>query len=175
VVGGQTFTSTGKPDAANAGLHGRVSYQLPYKSFYLRPSLDLNANYVSLDDYTESGAGEFNLAVAGSDGWVFTATPAVEIGTRIDTGNGTVLRPYLGVGVSFTSGNDWEIESRFAGVAASAGSFTSTIDNPDTLGVIRAGVEVMSSKHFDATVQYNGSFGDGYSANAGAVKLTWRF
>jgi hypothetical protein len=175
VVGGQSFTATGTPDASNAGLHGRVSYQLPYDSFYLRPSFDLDASYISLDGYTESGAGEFNLDVAGSDGWVFAATPAVEIGTRVDTGNGTVLRPYLGVGVSFTSGNDWEIESRFAGAPASAGSFTSTIDNPDTLGVIRAGVEVMSSEHFDATVQYNGSFAEGYSANAGAVKLTWRF
>jgi outer membrane autotransporter protein len=156
-------------------LHGRISYQLPYQSFYLRPSLDLDASHVQLDGYTETGGGEFNLAVGGTDGWVFAATPAVEVGTRIDAGRGTVLRPYLGLGVTLTSGNDWTIESRFAGSAASAGSFTSTIDNPDVLGIVRAGVEVMSSEHFAATLQYNGSFGGGYSTNAGAVKLTWRF
>jgi hypothetical protein len=174
-IGDDLFTATSSPDVSNAGLHGRISYQLPYRSFYLRPSLDLDASHVQLDGYTETGGGEFNLAVGGTDGWVFAATPAVEVGTRIDAGRGTVLRPYLGLGVTLTSGNDWTIESRFAGSAASAGSFTSTIDNPDVLGIVRAGVEVMSSEHFAATLQYNGSFGGGYSTNAGAVKLTWRF
>ncbi|WP_373507464.1 autotransporter domain-containing protein [Thiocapsa sp.] len=175
IVGDDVFAATGSPDVSNVGLHGRISYQLPYRSFYLRPSIDLDASYVELDGYTETGAGEFNLAVGGTDGWVTAATPMVEIGTRIDAGNGTVLRPYLGLGLALTSGDDWVIESRFDGAAASAGSFASTIDNPDTLGIIRAGIEVMSSKHFVATLQYNGGFGDGYSANAGAVELIWRF
>jgi outer membrane autotransporter protein len=174
-IGGDTYSASGTPNASNVGLHGRISYQLPYESFYLRPSLDLHTSHISLDGYTESGAGEFNLTVAGNDEWVLAAAPAIEIGTRVDTGDGTILRPYLGLGVSFASGNDWTIESRFTGAAPSAGGFTSTIDNPDTLGIIRAGLEVMSSEHFDATVQYNGSFADGYAANAGALKLTWRF
>jgi outer membrane autotransporter protein len=159
----------------NARLHGRISYQLPYQDFYLQPSLDLDASHVELDGYTESGGGEYNLAVGDTDDWVTAATPAVEIGTRIDTDGGTVLRPYLGLGVALTNGNDWEIESRFAGAASSAGSFSSTIDNPNTLGIVRAGIEVMSSEHFGATVQYNGSFADGYSANAGAIRLIWLF
>ena len=175
IVGDDVFTANSSPDVANAGLHGRISYQLPYKDFYLRPSLDLDASHVDLGGYTETGGGEFNLAVEGTEGWVFAATPAIEIGTRIDAGNGTVLRPYLGLGATLTSGNDWAVESRFAGAAASAGKFTSTIDNPDALGIIRAGVEVMSSENFSATLLYNGAFGDGYSANAGAVKITWRF
>ncbi|QYZ70000.1 autotransporter outer membrane beta-barrel domain-containing protein [Neotabrizicola shimadae] len=175
IVGDDVFTANSAPDVANAGLHGRISYQLPYQGFYLRPSLDLDASHVDLGGYTETGGGEFNLAVEGTDGWVFAATPALEVGTRIDAGNGTVLRPYLGIGATLTNGNDWAVESRFAGADASAGSFTSTIDNPDTLGLIRAGVEVMSSKNFSATLLYNGAFADGYSANAGAVKLTWRF
>lgn len=174
-VGDDVFTATGSPDVSNVGLHGRISYQLPYQSFYLRPSLDLDLSYIELDGYTETGAGEYNLAVGRTDDWLMAVTPAVEIGTRIEAGNGTILRPYLVLGVTLTSGNDWAIESRFAGAAASAGTFTSTIDNPDTLGIIRAGIEVMSSEHFAATLQYNGSFGDGYSANAGAAKLTWRF
>lgn len=148
---------------------------MPREGFYLRPSLDLDASYVSLDGYTESGAGEYNLTVSQTNEWVFAATPAVEIGTRVDVGKGTSLSPYLGLGVSLTSGNDWDVESRFTGASSSAGSFTSTIDNPDALGVVRAGIEVMSSEHFDATLVYNGAFGDGYTANAGAIKLTWRF
>lgn len=85
------------------------------------------------------------------------------------------MRPYLGLGVGFSSGNDWEIESHFAGAASSAGSFLSTNNTPDMIGVIRAGIEVMSSDHFGATAHYNGSFANGFSANAGALKLTCRF
>jgi len=175
VLGSDDFTARGTADATNAGFHGRVSYQLPYQGFYLRPSLDLDASHVDLDGYAETGGGEYNLTVDGTDGWVFAATPAIEIGTRVDAGNGTVLRPYLALGAAFTSGNDWAINSRFSGASPSADGFTSTTDNPDTLGIIRAGVEVVSSKSFDATLQYNGSFGDGYTANAGGIKLTWRF
>lgn len=175
VLGSDDVTARGTADATNAGIHGRVSYQLPYQGFYLRPSLNLDASHVDLDGYAETGAGEYNVTVDGTDGWVFAATPAIEIGTRVEAGNGTVLRPYLALGAAFTSGNDWAIDSRFSGASPSAEGFTSTTDNPDTLGIVRAGVEVMSSKHFDATLQYNGSFGDGYTANAGGIKLTWRF
>lgn len=115
------------------------------------------------------------LTLDGSAGWVQVATPAIEIGTRIEPGDDTILRPYLGLGVSTAIGKDWSIASRFSGDTRSAGGFTSTINNPDTLGIVRAGLEVTSSDHFDATVQYSGSFADGYSANAGALKLTWRF
>lgn len=174
-VGGETFAAYGSPTASNAGVHGRVSYEFPFERFYLRPSLDLNASYISMDGYTETGAGDFNLNVAGVDGWSYAATPMMEVGTRIDFANGATLRPFLGVGATFASGNDWVETSRFSSAPASAGDFSSRVENPDVLGVVRAGLEVMALGNFDATLQYNGAFGDDLSANSGAFKLSWRF
>jgi hypothetical protein len=174
-IGGETFAAYGSPTASNVGVHGRLSYEFPFERFYLRPSLDLNASYIRMDGYDESGAGDFDLSVDGVDGWSYAATPMMEIGTRIDLDNGATLRPFLGVGATFTSGTDWVETSRFSSAPASAGDFTSRIENPDLLGVVKAGIEVMASRNFDATLQYNGAFGSDLSANSGAFKLTWRF
>ena len=80
-IGGESFTANGSPASSNFGLHGRVSYQFPYEQFYLRPSLDLAATWMKLDSYDESGAGDFDLSVAGSSSWVLSAAPAVEVVT----------------------------------------------------------------------------------------------
>ena len=40
-------------------------------------SLDLAATWMKLDSYDESGAGDFDLSVAGSSSWVLSAAPAV--------------------------------------------------------------------------------------------------
>ena len=108
--------------------------------------------------------------------WVFRRHPGGrDRHARRPRQGGTTLRPYLGVGVSLHQRQRLDGRVALPRADAAAGTFTSTIDNPGTLGVVRAGVEVMSSDHFDATLHYNGGFGDGYTANAGAIKLTWRF
>ncbi|PZQ50048.1 MAG: hypothetical protein DI556_08210 [Rhodovulum sulfidophilum] len=174
-VGDRTYTAKGSPDARNAGLHGEVSYQMPLGGAYLRPLLGLEASWISLGGYTESGAGDFDLAVSGSDGWVFAAHPEVELGTRVDLADGTALRPFARMGASFVSGNDWEVEARFANAPGDAGRFTAGVDNPDALATVAAGISVMSTSNLDLQVQYQGGFADGYSAQSGALKLSWRF
>lgn len=174
-VGEESYTAEGSPDSSNFGLHGRVSYQFPYQRFYLRPSLDLAATWVKLGGYDENGAGDFDLSVLESSEWVFSATPAVEIGGRIDLEGGTTLRPFAGFGATFIGGNDWTVESRFRNANAAAGTFTSTVDNPGTIGTVRVGIAVMTAGNLDLTLQYDGGFADGYTAQAGAFKATWRF
>ncbi len=174
-VGGESYEAKGSPDARNAGLHGELSYQLPLGPVYLRPMLGLDASWISLGGYTESGAGDFDLSVAGSDGWVLAANPAVEIGTRIDLSDGTALRPYARFGASLVSGNDWSVDARFANAPDEAGSFSAGVDNPDVLATVAAGVTVMSTSKLDLALQYQGGFADGYSAQSGALKLSWKF
>lgn len=174
-VGGESFRAKGSPDARNAGLHARIAYELPYDSFYLRPRLDLDASWISLGGYDETGAGDFGLSVDSSDAWVLSATPAVEIGTRFDLGDGTVLRPFANAGVRFASGNDWTVDARFRNAPGSAGGFSSEVDNPSTVATFGAGVTVMSKGNLDLTAEYQGAYADGYTAQSGAFKLTWRF
>ena len=174
-VGSETYRATGAPDARNAGIHGRVAYELPYERFYLRPSLDLDASWIGLEGYDEKGAGDLDLAVDDSDSWVLSAMPAVEIGTRVDLADGTVLRPFANVGSRFVSGNDWTVDASFRTAPDSAGSFSSEVDNPNAVATFGAGVTVMTRGNLDVTAQYQGAFADGYTAQSGALKATWRF
>ena len=174
-VGDEAFRATGSPEARNAGLHARVAYELPQAGFYLRPSLDLDASWLHLGGYGESGAGDFDLSVDDRDGWVFSATPAMEIGTRVDLSGGTVLRPFAAAGLRFASGNDWTVNARFDGAPDEAGTFASEVDNPGTVATAGAGVTVMTRGNLDLTAQYQGGFADDFTAQSGAIKATWRF
>ncbi len=174
-VGGESFRAEGSPDARNAGLHARIAYDLPYDRFYLRPRLDLDASWIGLGGYDETGAGDFGLSVESGDAWVLSATPAVEIGTRVDLGDGTVLRPFVNAGVRFVSGNDWTVDARFRTAPGEAGGFTSEIDNPDAVATFGAGVTVMTTGNLDLIAEYQGARADGYSAQSGAFKVAWRF
>ena len=175
VVGADSYRATGSPDARNAGLHGRIAYELPQDGFYLRPSLDLDASWIGLGGYDESGAGDFDLSVDDSDSWVLSATPAVEIGTRIDLADGTVLRPFANAGARLVSGNDWTVDASFRNAPDGAGGFESHVDNPDAIATFGAGITVMTKGNLDLTAQYQGAFADGYTAQSGALKATWRF
>lgn len=174
-VGGVSFRAKGSTDARNVGLHGRVAYEVPYERFYLRPSIELDARWISLDGYNESGAGDFNLAVDENDGWAVSATPAVEIGTRIDLADGTVLRPFASAGARFVSGNDWTVDASFLGAPDSTGRFSSRVDNPNAVATFEDGVMVVTKGNLDVAVQYQGGFAGGYTAQSGALKVTWRF
>ena len=174
-VGSETYRATGAPDARNAGIHGRVAYELPYERFYLRPSLDLDASWIGLEGYDEKGAGDLDLAVDDSDSWVLSATPAVEIGTRVDLADDTVLRPFANVGSRFVSGNDWTVDASFRTAPDGAGRFSSEVDNPNAVATFGAGITVMTKGNLDLTAQYQGAVADGYTAQSGALKATWRF
>ena len=101
--------------------------------------------------------------------------PAVEIGTRVDLADDTVLRPFANVGSRFVSGNDWTVDASFLNAPDGAGRFSSEVDNPNAVATFGAGVTVMTRGNLDVTAQYQGAFADGYTAQSGALKATWRF
>ena len=65
-----------------------------------------------------------------------------------------------------------ELRGRDAG---DAGGFSSGVDNPNTVATFGAGVTVMTKGNLDLTAEYQGVRADGYSAQSGAFKVTWRF
>ena len=73
----------------------RAAYLLGSGSWYAKPMVDLDATQISLDGVKESGAGGVGLNVRGNDETVFSATPALEIGTQFGSPGGTLVRPYV--------------------------------------------------------------------------------
>ncbi len=87
-------TVSGSPNGSNLGLHGRVSYDVNFKKFYLRPQVDLEMNLLRMGSYQEHGSDLFELTTQTSNQVVFSATPALEIGTEHELKGGGMSRFY---------------------------------------------------------------------------------
>jgi outer membrane autotransporter protein len=175
-IGISNFRANAKanPTAWHAGVHSRLAYQLPFNGWYLQPRVDLHLNYVRSGSYTESGAGPFNLAVEAEGATSASAVPAIEVGGRIQLGEGAVLRPFASAGVEFLSNSDWATTARFADQASSRGFRTST-PIPNVLGKFTVGAELISSTNWDLRVQYSAEVGDNYVSHSGMGRIAYRF
>ena len=170
---GPGVTATSSFNAQHVGLHGRIAYQLPQPSWYLKPYLDLHAIYQRTDAFTESGAGPLDLAVNGSSATRLAASPMLELGARLDLGARTVLKPVLGIGGSFFNKNEWNTDVRFVGAPSTTFEVNSSL--PSALFNVNLGVTLMRGDHLRLLLDYSGQFGDDYRSNGGSLKLTYQF
>jgi uncharacterized protein with beta-barrel porin domain len=130
---------------------------------------------VRLDSYTESGAGNFNLQVDESDTVVLTGTPWLKLGRRVDLEDGGTLDAHVSAGVSLSTGEDFDTTARLADGPQGIDGFTTTLDNPNVIGRLSAGVEVYATDRVQLRVQYDGSFADGQTENGGLLRLSYFF
>ena len=57
----------------------------------------------------------------------------------------------------------------------SADSFDSKLPMPDTVARIGLGLEMVTTKHLTAKLQYDGDFGDNYSSHTGMFRIGYMF
>ncbi|MBB3228204.1 hypothetical protein FHW69_002839 [Luteibacter sp. Sphag1AF] len=171
----QRIQATGSFDGTNIGLHSRISYLFSDSSWYVRPYLDLHLVNVHTDSFQESTAGAIGLKVAAGNGTIFAATPMIEAGDRFTFDNGVQLRPSVGVGRAFYSGNSWNTDMRLAGSSDSVGSFNSAFNAPRQMNQYDAALDLTLNAHSELRLDYTGQFGNGYRMNEGALKYTYFF
>ena len=174
-VGAMQETADGSSNTSNAGLHFRAAYEIPRGTWYAEPALAIDLNYIRMDNYTETGAGDFDLDVDSADTTVLTGTPWIKLGRRVDLGGGGTLDAYASVGVSLSAGEDFDITSRFAGAPAGTGDFTTTLDTPNVVGRLSAGVELYATDRIQFRLQYDGGFADNQTENAGQIRFSYFF
>ncbi|MFO1073622.1 MAG: autotransporter outer membrane beta-barrel domain-containing protein [Geminicoccaceae bacterium] len=162
------------PKAGNAGLHLGASYQLPFARWYLRPTFELSADYARTGSFDEHGAAPFNLDVAAEDKVIFSASPGIELGSRIDLAGGSIVRPYLDLGLTWSSANNWTPDARFADQPGSD-DFRTEIANPNLIGHLSLGIDMITTASVDIKLQYDLDLASGYTANAGMLKAAYRF
>jgi len=172
---GQVFLAEGSPSIQTLGTVLRVAYTYEMGAAYLRPAFTLNGVYVHADEYTETGAGAFSLAVRSASESTLIATPGLEFGLRTPLGENQVLRSYLRGNVSFLSNDGWEQSARFAGAPAGAADFTTMLPMDDRSLRVYAGVEWHTSERLRIFLQYEGEFSDSVVSNGGAAGLKIAF
>lgn len=174
-LGGTQAFAKASPNSFNAGLHFRAAYQVVREDWYLQPMVDFDLTYLRLDGYQESGAGAFDLDVEQSEGVIFAATPATKVGRRIDLVGGSVLNAFLSAGVSFMNGNDWDTKARFADAPSGTDGFSNTLDTPDVLDRITAGVEVFNAGAINIRAQYRADLASDHRSQSAELRLSMTF
>ena len=161
--------------AFNTGLHTRTAYSVPIDRLYVEPALELDANYVGVNGYTETGVAPFDLKVNTVESLVFGATPGVRIGSRLTLGPTTAANVYAGAGVSFLHGNTFDVDARFAVAPTNAGGFRSTFKNDSVVGRFTAGIDFQMADAVDLRVQYQGRLSTNQTEHGGQARLVLRF
>ena len=152
----------------------RIAYQIATQgAWYFKPLVDFNVTNVDMDAFTEKGGNGAALRVSSSDETVFSATPALEIGTQWGHAGGIVTRPYVRGGVSFYSDAAFPISASFA--QAPGASFTTKGEIDDVLGNVSAGVSFLGVSGGVLTFSYDGAYGDTLTEHSASAKASMRF
>ena len=168
-----TVTSSSQ-DFQNIAGQARIAYQIATQgAWYFKPLVDFNVTNVDMDSFSEKGGNGAALRVSSSDETVFSATPALEVGTQWGHAGGVITRPYVRGGVSFYSDADFPMSASFA--SAPGANFTTNGEIDDVLGVVSAGVSFLGVRGGVLTFSYDGAYGDTLEEHSASAKASMRF
>lgn len=159
-------------DILNGGL--RLAYVFGAPQLYFKPVLDAAVTQLDLDGFSETGSAA-NLAVSGSTQTVYTIVPSVEMGSEWWLSNSTLVRPFLRGGVSFYEGGNLALNASFTGAPAGVSPFTIETDMDDVMGVVGAGLDMITSQDTVLHLTYDGQFGETTSIQSVALKGSVRY
>lgn len=152
----------------------RFAYSFGSGGFYVTPMIDAGVNYLRFDGFKEHGAGALDLDVQSTDAWVLAATPAVEIGATIVSGNQT-FRPYVRAGVMFLSEDSISARATLAGAPAGTDPFTIRSEFADVLAEFGAGITMFSDDGLTLRLNYEGKAGEETNIHGLDAKLTVKY
>jgi uncharacterized protein with beta-barrel porin domain len=174
--GGFNATASSDSRISNVGAQFRAAYLIDRGSWYVKPLLDLNVTHVNLNGFTEHGAGGANLIVSGNGETLFSASPAVEIGTQMALANGALLRPYAKLGLSVYSNTDFSVDASFAGAPAGAAPFRVTTGIDTLTADVAAGADLfLPQSPLAFKLAYSGRYGGRVRDQGFRLKASFRF
>ncbi|WP_295544091.1 autotransporter outer membrane beta-barrel domain-containing protein [uncultured Thiohalocapsa sp.] len=140
----------------------------------LAPALAVSASRLALDDFQESGAGAYDLAVAGDDQWIATVAPSLTLRRDLTLDNGTMVKPWLRLGAAGRSDDSAPVDLRLAG--AGGGHATEVSQPvPDWLVTADAGLTIHQEERWAIDAQIQTASSDDYQDISGQLQLRMRF
>lgn len=173
--GGFASTATSSTDMDFVSSQLTAAYLMSSGAFYLKPQVDLAANYLSRDAYSETGAGGIALHVEASDYTVLSASPSLELGAEHRMADGTVVRGFIKAGATFRDTDTFVTTANFVGAPIGAPGFAIASKLDKTVADIGIGLDLFSVDGIALRLQYDGQFGDTTTLHAGSAKLSVRF
>lgn len=164
---------TGSNHNSEAGLRLRLAYYGTAPAAYIKPYVDFDARYYYSSAFTESGNSPFAMNYPSMSFWTYTATPQLEVGTRINTDSG-VWRAYVSGGVALSNDNKQTMLADF--VSASGGSQVELQwEATPTMGIVKVGAEYVGDDDAFVSFAYEGMFGSGVRQHSLTARVGLRF
>ncbi len=132
-------------------------------------------NWLRTGSYQEHGSELFDLTAEASNKVVFSATPALEIGTEHALKGGGISRLYAVAGVTGFANDDWTTMARFTAAPADAGSFWADLNNPNVAGRFGLGAQVQVADRWDLVLEYDAYVASHIVANSGVPRVNYHF
>jgi len=158
----------------------RAAYVFGDPGLYIKPSLDATLTYLSLGSFTESSATGLGLAVDGQDQTVFQLAPTLEAGTEFWLGNGTLVRPLIRGGAIWYANPDMTLTAAFADApllsdGSSVGGFTILTKMDEVMGIVGAGLDVISGTDAVMRFSYDAQLGSTTQIHSVGIKGSAKF
>ncbi|WP_346910584.1 autotransporter outer membrane beta-barrel domain-containing protein [uncultured Roseibium sp.] len=166
-------TISSSPGVLAGSVRARIARTFATNSVYVKPYFDFDAIYSRVGHHRESGA--YGLEFESTGQWNFAATPSVELGSRLRYKDGTDLRVYGKLGLSFLSSDTWETDARFTNRTAGTSSFKTSLEHEDLFASIGAGIQITSIEGVDLRLEYNGRFSEKLATNSGSLRFSIPF
>lgn len=174
-IGSNTASASSDSEAFSASGRLRVSYELPFDHWYVKPYSDLDVIYVSVPGFSESGASSANMAIAGTSQTTLGFSPNVEIGGRVDRGLDWTFRPYATVGATFLSNSNWTTQANLEGAPSGSAQYTATTPLPATFANVGLGLQLMHGDRFEIRAEMMTHVSPNYLSESGNLRFAYHF
>ena len=171
------FSATAKGDYEIGFLTGRLhaSYLLGTSQLYAKPMLDVSWTQLDITDVRETGAGGAGIVVAGHGEAVASIAPAILVGTQWELANGAQMRPFVKVGFTWLSSDEFTLDASFTDTPAGVSPFTIGTAVDDIRADIGVGIEVVSRENGTLRLHYDGHFGERTELHSIGLRGSSRF
>jgi autotransporter family porin len=140
----------------------------------LTPSVLAHYQHISIDDYTETGAGGLNLDVDNEDLDILEFGVGAEIAWDLDAPNGSKLRPALDVGYRHdVIGDNVQSTSNFTGGGASFE--TDGLEPAKGTFNVGASLGYAMDNNWEFTASYDYEVKSDFDAHSGYVRAGYKF
>lgn len=152
-----------------------VTYPDTNQSFIVTPKLNANYLHISVDDYTETGAGGLSLQNVDTEEF-----QVLDLGVSVDAvwdvalDDGSLLQPSAHAGYSYGVMND-SVESTASFTGGGPAFKTQGFEPDEHTFNVGAGLTYQATNNWEIRAQYDFEFKDDYQAHAGLVRAKYSF
>jgi len=140
----------------------------------LTPNVLAHYQHISINDYTETGAGGANLNVNNEDLNIFELGVGAELAWDLNGDNGSKIRPAINVGYRHDLiGDDVSSTSNFTGGGASFQ--TNGLEAANGTGNVGASISYAMDNNWAFTADYDYEVKSDYDAHSGYVRAGYKF